>query len=236
MANSQPNATYTAILNSAATIAIISASLYYVGYLYLLGFYRAFGIPIDSLNLSFQVIAIQSRIVFIPTIFIFLYIYALSKTGWDIPFVPGVTTIRWIKSALLYIQEYFPDDIKFINKIVYSRSFAIFITLLLIIIASFIIPLIGENIASGKIEIFQNKTTDAVIWPLENPMPKVMVYSTEPLPSIKPDIIDNSTKNSTFVYRDFMLITATDKSFYLFSKYNLTYQVPIEKVLIVYLQ
>ena len=66
---------YSAILSSAATIAFISASLYYIGYLYLLGFYRAFGIPIDSLNLSFQVIASQSRIILIPVIMIILFIY-----------------------------------------------------------------------------------------------------------------------------------------------------------------
>jgi hypothetical protein len=61
---------YLSILNSAATITIVSASIYYLGYLYLYGFYRTFGIPIDSLNTSFETIVLQNRIIFIPLILI----------------------------------------------------------------------------------------------------------------------------------------------------------------------
>lgn len=69
---------------------------------------------------------------------------------------------------------------------------------------------------------------------LDNPTPRVIVYSTEPLPSIDPDTTYKGTGNYTFKYQNFRLITSTDTFFYLFSKNKGTYQVSKEKVLLVY--
>ena len=57
---------------------------------------------------------------------------------------------------------------------------------------------------------------DSLIF-LESPLPKVVVYSTELLPFLDLYAIDNSTKNSTYIYKDLKLVTSTEKCFYLFS-------------------
>ena len=215
---------YSAILSSAATIAFISASLYYIGYLYLLGFYRAFGIPIDSLNLSFQVIASQSRIILIPVIMIILFIYLDYKAD---DFKVNIPL------GSIDVQIGLNSNIGRLLKGLKSLKFLLLPgALLLILIFSLILPQFGEH--QANIEINNLKTEVDYLIFLESPLPKVIVYSTEVLPFLGQYVIDNSTKNSTYIYQNLRLVTSTDKNFYLFSKRNETYQLPREKVILVY--
>ena len=222
------NNLYLSILNSAATITIVSASLYYLGYMYLYGFYRAFGIPIDSLNTSFETIVLENRIIFIPIILIIIYIlwtYLFDRVIGDvIKNQPGYVK-TFFKLFIFYNTEYVINKSK---KISGSPILLVLSLALLILVISYVIPFIGGYQANMQME------DRSIFILLENPTPKVVVYSTEPLPSIDPDTNYNGTGNYKFKYQNFRLITSTDTFFYLFNPNRGTYQVSKEKALLVY--
>jgi len=61
----------------AGIITITSGLLFYTGYLFLLGFYRGFGIQIEMLELSVQEILIESGAILVPTLFFAVLLFAV---------------------------------------------------------------------------------------------------------------------------------------------------------------
>jgi hypothetical protein len=144
----------------AGIITITSGLLFYTGYLFLLGFYRGFGIQIEMLELSAQEILIESGAILVPTLFF--------------------TVLVFIVLSFFYARFFAKRSLSDLLKI---RSRAIYLGLLIyLLLFTWTIPFVSERVAKAQID--QQFTAYGF---LTKTLPTSTVYSDELLPSLTPD-------------------------------------------------
>jgi len=185
----------TALVSSlAAATAVTSGFLFYIGYLFLRGFYRAFSIPIEMLELSAQDIIAESGTLLIPLLlFAVLYILIIrlidrSATGIKFLFLKLKSTIS-----------------------IGAAAFVLILTLT--------IPPTGEWFA---VRLVASRFTAYNF--LAKPLPSIILHAKEPLSSLPADSVDNgihiyrhlilvaSNKDSYFLYKKNMGTYVVSKS------------------------
>ena len=144
----------------AGIITITTGLLFYTGYLFLLGFYRGFGIQIEMLELSAQEILIESGAILVPTLFF--------------------TVLLFMVLSFIYARFFAKSSL---SDLLRNRRRPIYLGLLIyLLIFTWTIPFVSEQVA--RAEINEQFTAYAS---LTKTLPTSTVYSSELLPALTPD-------------------------------------------------
>ncbi len=157
----KPTISITSLLGAlAGIITITSGLLFYTGYLFILGYYRAFGVQIEMLDLSAQEILSESGAVIVPTLL--------------------AATLLFIVGSFLYARfiakTRFSDLMREMRTTLYVRL------LIYLMLFAFTVPLISEWSAKREID---GKFTPYSY--LSKTLPYSTVYSSDLLPALTPD-------------------------------------------------
>jgi hypothetical protein len=152
-----------AIISSlAAATAVTSGFLFYIGYLFLRGFYRAFNIPIELLEFTPQDVIAESGTLLVPLLlFVALYVLLIRMIGRSA--VIGLQTLFWSWKSPMAIA---------------SIAFILVLTLT--------IPPTGEWFAK---RLLSQRFTAYNF--LAKPLPSVRLFAKEPLFALTPDTVTN---------------------------------------------
>jgi hypothetical protein len=143
----------------AGIVTITTGLLFYTGYLFLLGFYRGFGIQIEMLELSAQEILIESGAILIPTLFF--------------------TVLLFMVLSFLYARFFAKSSL---SQLLQRQRRPIYLGLLIyLLLFTWTIPVVGEWVAKSQID--QQLTIYAF---LTKTLPNSTVYADELLPSLTP--------------------------------------------------
>lgn len=178
-----------------AIITVIGGLLFYIGYLFLLGYYRAFNLRIELLELSPKDIMAESGALLVP-LTLFLLIILIFSTP-DISEIPHI----W-------------------RRKIYLGFFAF------ILVLTLTIPPTGEWFAKRFVSNFFTGYNF-----LAKPLPSVLIFSKECLPSLPPCEV----KNGCHRYQNLRLVAANKDYYFLFNKNMTTYVVPKSAVSVVFL-
>lgn len=144
----------------AGIITITSGLLFYTGYLFLLGFYRGFGIQLEMLDFSAQQILSESGTILVPTLFFAVLVFILL--------------------SFLYARFFAKSSL---SELLQRRRRLISVGLLIyLLVFTWTIPVVGEWVAKSQID--QQLTIYAF---LTKTLPNSTVYSDELLPALTPD-------------------------------------------------
>src|SRR5687767_12972483 len=127
----KPAISITTLLGAlAGIITITSGLLFYTGYLFLLGFYRGFGIQIEMLELSAQEILIESGAILVPTLFF--------------------TVLLFMLLSFLYARFFAKRSL---SDLLQHRSRSVYMGLLIyLLVFTWTIPSVSEQVARAQID------------------------------------------------------------------------------------
>lgn len=151
----------TTLLGALAGIVTITTGLlFYTGYLFLLGFYRGFGIQIEMLDLSAQQILSESGAILVPTLF--------------------AAVLLFIVFSFLYARFFAKRSL---TELFQRQRRPIYLGLIIyLLLFTWTIPVVSEWVAKSQIE--QQVTIYTF---LTKTLPNSTVYASELLPSLTPD-------------------------------------------------
>ncbi len=84
----------------AALLTLLGGMLYYAGYLFLLGYYEAFNVPVSLLDLSFEQIVAASGTLILPLCFFFLVFYLVFKAQ-KVSVIADLG--KWFTKGVIYV-------------------------------------------------------------------------------------------------------------------------------------
>lgn len=144
---------WATLAGSAAVVTGVGAFLYYLGYLFLRGYYGWFGIPVEMLGLTAEQILAESGTILVPNLLIYLV------------------------TAIIIIATSRSHNVGVMQQIRAWRYPVTLVGAVYMLVLLFLTPATGRWFADKQIH-----GQFSAYGPLANPIPSVVLYTKEPLP------------------------------------------------------